>query len=98
VHTRNHENSLSAKPQQLQAIIFSLWDNYDSRSSIAANKNELGVSTNVGWTFDVPATNFFTATRLPANIAKPVSFDSFAPIRGECTCINDLQAYLFTAL
>ena len=48
-------------------------------------RNELGVSTNVGWTFDVAATNFFTATRLPANIAKPVSVDSFAPIRGECT-------------
>jgi len=30
---------------------FSFWDNYDSRPPVSAKKNELGISSGLGWTF-----------------------------------------------
>jgi putative salt-induced outer membrane protein YdiY len=44
--------SLNVKLPNNFSVVFSFWDNYDSRPPVAtAKKNELGVSTNVGYTF-----------------------------------------------
>ena len=45
------KTSLSVKLANNLALSFSFWDNFDSRPPLNAKKNELGVSTNVGWTF-----------------------------------------------
>ena len=44
--------SLNVKLPNNFSLVFSFWDNYDSRPPIStAKKNELGVSTNLGYTF-----------------------------------------------
>jgi hypothetical protein len=45
------KSSLSLKLSNNFTLSFSFWDNFDSRPLLNAKKNELGVSTNVGWTF-----------------------------------------------
>jgi putative salt-induced outer membrane protein YdiY len=45
------KTSLSVKLVNNFALSFSFWDNFDSRPPLNAKKNELGVSSNVGWTF-----------------------------------------------
>jgi putative salt-induced outer membrane protein YdiY len=45
------KSTLRVKLRNNFSLSFSLWDNYDSRPPVTAKKNELGVSTNVGWTF-----------------------------------------------
>lgn len=45
------KTSLSMKLHNNFTLSFSFWDNFDSRPPVNAKKNELGVSTNLGWTF-----------------------------------------------
>ena len=45
------KSSLNVKLVNNFTLTFSFWDNFDSRPPINAKKNELGVSTNIGWTF-----------------------------------------------
>jgi len=44
-------NSLSIKLRNNFYLLFTFWDNFDSRPPAAARKNELGTSTGVGWSF-----------------------------------------------
>jgi putative salt-induced outer membrane protein YdiY len=44
-------NSLSIKLRNNFHLAFTFWDNYDSRPPVAARKNELGISTGIGWSF-----------------------------------------------
>jgi len=44
-------NSLSIKLRNNFHLAFSLWDNFDSQPPLTARKNELGVSTGIGWSF-----------------------------------------------
>ena len=45
------KTTLRVKLRNNFSLSFSLWDNYDSRPPVVAKKNELGASTNLGWTF-----------------------------------------------
>jgi hypothetical protein len=47
----NVNSSYSLKLVNNFKFVVSLWDTYDSRPPIAAKKNELGVSTGLGWTY-----------------------------------------------
>jgi putative salt-induced outer membrane protein YdiY len=44
-------NSLSIKLRNNFYLLFTFWDNFDSRPPATARKNELGTSTGVGWSF-----------------------------------------------
>lgn len=45
------KTTLSVKLQNNFSLSFSFWDNFDSRPPVNAKRNELGVSSSVGWTF-----------------------------------------------
>jgi putative salt-induced outer membrane protein YdiY len=44
-------NSLSIKLRNNFYLLFTFWDNFDSRPPTTARKNELGTSTGIGWSF-----------------------------------------------
>jgi hypothetical protein len=44
-------NSLTIKLRNNFHLAFTLWDNFDSRPPVTAKRNELGMSTGVGWSF-----------------------------------------------
>jgi putative salt-induced outer membrane protein YdiY len=44
-------NSLTIKLPNNFHLAFSLWDNFDSQPPLTARKNELGISTGIGWSF-----------------------------------------------
>jgi Protein of unknown function, DUF481 len=44
-------NSLTIRLRNNFHLAFTLWDNFDSRPPVTAKRNELGVSTGVGWSF-----------------------------------------------
>lgn len=44
-------NSLSIKLRNKFYLDFTFWDNFDSRPPATAKKNELGVSSGIGWSF-----------------------------------------------
>jgi putative salt-induced outer membrane protein YdiY len=44
-------NSLTIKLRNNFHLAFTLWDNFDSQPPPTARKNELGISTGVGWSF-----------------------------------------------
>ncbi len=44
-------NSLNIKLRNNFHLSFTFWDNYDSRPPVTARKNELGISTGIGWSF-----------------------------------------------
>ena len=44
-------NSLTIKLTNNVHLTFSLWDNFDSKPPVAAKRNELGVSSGIGWSF-----------------------------------------------
>jgi putative salt-induced outer membrane protein YdiY len=44
-------NSLTIKLRNNFHLAFTLWDNFDSRPPATARRNELGMSTGVGWSF-----------------------------------------------
>jgi putative salt-induced outer membrane protein YdiY len=44
-------NSLTISLRNNFNLNFSIWDNYDSRPPVTAKKNELGISSGIGWSF-----------------------------------------------
>jgi hypothetical protein len=44
-------NSLTIKLRNNFHLAFTLWDNFDSRPPATAKRNELGMSTGIGWSF-----------------------------------------------
>jgi putative salt-induced outer membrane protein YdiY len=44
-------NALTIKLRNNFHLAFTLWDNFDSRPPVTAKKNELGISSGVGWSF-----------------------------------------------
>ena len=44
-------NSLSIKLRNNFHLAFTFWDNFDSRPPATAKRNELGISTGIGWSF-----------------------------------------------
>lgn len=44
-------NTLSINLRNNFHLAFTLWDNFDSRPPVTAKKNELGISSGVGWSF-----------------------------------------------
>jgi len=44
-------NSLTIKLRNNFHLAFTLWDNFDSRPPVTARRNELGMSTGLGWSF-----------------------------------------------
>ena len=44
-------NAITIKLRNNFHLAFTLWDNFDSRPPATAKKNELGISTGVGWSF-----------------------------------------------
>jgi len=44
-------NSLTIKLRNNFNLSFSFWDNFDSRPPVTARKNELGISSGIGWAF-----------------------------------------------
>jgi putative salt-induced outer membrane protein YdiY len=44
-------NSLSIKLRNNFRLVFMFWDNFDSRPPMTATKNELGLSSGIGWSF-----------------------------------------------
>jgi putative salt-induced outer membrane protein YdiY len=44
-------NSLTIKLRNNFHLAFTLWDNFDSRPPPTARKNELGISSGIGWSF-----------------------------------------------
>jgi putative salt-induced outer membrane protein YdiY len=44
-------NSLKIKLRNNFYLAFTLWDNFDSRPPVTARKNELGISSGIGWSF-----------------------------------------------
>lgn len=44
-------NSLSIKLKNNFHLAFNFWDNFDSRPPVTAKKNELGISSGIGWSF-----------------------------------------------
>jgi putative salt-induced outer membrane protein YdiY len=44
-------NSLTIKLRNNFHLAFTLWDNFDSRPPVTAKRNELGMSTGIGWSF-----------------------------------------------
>jgi putative salt-induced outer membrane protein YdiY len=44
-------NSLTIKLTNNFHLLFTLWDNFDSRPPVTARKNELGTSSGIGWSF-----------------------------------------------
>jgi len=44
-------NALTIQLRNNFHLNFTLWDNYDSRPPVTAKKNELGVSSGIGWSF-----------------------------------------------
>jgi putative salt-induced outer membrane protein YdiY len=44
-------NSLTIKLRNNFNLDFSFWDNFDSRPPVTARKNELGISSGIGWSF-----------------------------------------------
>jgi hypothetical protein len=44
-------NSLTIKLRNKFHLVFTLWDNFDSRPPATAKRNELGTSFGIGWSF-----------------------------------------------
>jgi putative salt-induced outer membrane protein YdiY len=44
-------NSLSIKLRNNFYLLYTFWDNFDSRPPVTAKKNELGTSAGIGWSF-----------------------------------------------
>ena len=44
-------NSLTIKLRNNFHLAFTFWDNFDSRPPVTAKKNELGISSGIGWAF-----------------------------------------------
>jgi len=44
-------NSLTIKLRNNFHLVFTFWDNFDSRPPTTAKRNELGLSTGIGWSF-----------------------------------------------
>jgi putative salt-induced outer membrane protein YdiY len=44
-------NSITIKLTNNFHLTFGFWDNFDSRPPVIAKRNELGISTNIGWSF-----------------------------------------------
>jgi putative salt-induced outer membrane protein YdiY len=44
-------NSLTIKLRNNFHLAFTLWDNFDSQPPVTAKKNELGISSGIGWSF-----------------------------------------------
>ena len=44
-------NALTIRLRNNFHLAFTLWDNFDSRPPVTAKKNELGISSGVGWSF-----------------------------------------------
>jgi hypothetical protein len=44
-------NSVSIKLRNNFHLVFTFWDNFDSRPPATARKNELGISSGIGWSF-----------------------------------------------
>jgi hypothetical protein len=44
-------NSVTIKLRNNFHLAFTLWDNFDSRPALTAKRNELGVSSGIGWSF-----------------------------------------------
>jgi putative salt-induced outer membrane protein YdiY len=44
-------NSLTIKLRNNFHLSFTFWDNFDSRPPVTARKNELGISSGIGWSF-----------------------------------------------
>jgi putative salt-induced outer membrane protein YdiY len=44
-------NSLTIKLRNNFRLVFTFWDNFDSRPPATAKKNELGISSGIGWSF-----------------------------------------------
>ncbi len=44
-------NSLTIKLTNNFHLTFSIWDDFDSRPPVTARRNELGVSSGIGWSF-----------------------------------------------
>jgi hypothetical protein len=44
-------NSLTIKLRNNFHLVFTFWDNFDSRPPATATKNELGISSGIGWSF-----------------------------------------------
>ena len=44
-------NSLTIKLRNNFHLAFTFWDNFDSRPPVTAKRNELGISTGIGWSF-----------------------------------------------
>jgi len=44
-------NSLTIKLRNNFHLAFTFWDNFDSRPPVTAKKNELGISSGIGWSF-----------------------------------------------
>ena len=44
-------NALTIKLRNNFHLAFTLWDNFDSRPPVTAKKNELGISSGIGWSF-----------------------------------------------
>jgi hypothetical protein len=44
-------NSLTIKLRNNFHLAFTFWDNFDSRPPRTAKKNELGISSGIGWSF-----------------------------------------------
>jgi putative salt-induced outer membrane protein YdiY len=44
-------NSLTIKLRNNFHLAFNFWDNFDSRPPVTAKKNELGISSGIGWSF-----------------------------------------------
>jgi putative salt-induced outer membrane protein YdiY len=44
-------NALTVKLRNNFHLVFTLWDDFDSRPPVTAKKNELGISSGIGWSF-----------------------------------------------
>jgi putative salt-induced outer membrane protein YdiY len=44
-------NALTIKLRNNFHLVFTLWDDFDSRPPVTAKKNELGISSGIGWSF-----------------------------------------------
>jgi hypothetical protein len=44
-------NSLTINLRNNFHLAFTFWDNFDSRPPVTAKRNELGISTGIGWSF-----------------------------------------------
>jgi hypothetical protein len=44
-------NALTIKLRNNFSLVSSFWDNFDSRPPATARRNELGISSGIGWAF-----------------------------------------------